>query len=284
MIQGLKRSARGFRNRDRPASYSITGATTNWTSGAYAYDGAGNVAAIGANGYLYDPVSRLSSATQYTGAASGTGAIATQSAAYDVYGNITSLTTDGAGLTTTTSASTNRLTGATYDSAGSMTWWNGNTYAYEPLGMTRNIVASGVETVHIYTADDERAWTYQSGAPSRWTLRDLDGKVLRELKNDAGTWSAERAYVHRDGALLAAITPTETVHFHPDHLGTPRLITGTGGALSPTALMEPPMIAVMEPLGGRRSGPGPRCFLSCLLSVGKRGLRGSGVAVHPCLP
>lgn len=223
----------------RPASYSTTGATTNWTSGAYAYDGAGNVAAIGGNGYLYDPVSRLTSATQWTGAASSTGSTATQSAAYDVYGNITSLTTNGAGVTTTTSASTNRLTGATYDSAGSMTWWNGNTYAYEPLGMTRNIVASGVETVHIYTADDERAWTYQPGAPSRWTLRDLDGKVLRELKNDAGIWSAERAYVHRDGALLAAITPTETVHFHPDHLGTPRLITGTGGAYRSYHLYHP---------------------------------------------
>jgi RHS repeat-associated protein len=223
----------------RPASYSTTGATTNWTSGAYTYDGAGNVAAIGSNSYLYDGVSRLTSATQYTGAASGTGPIATQGAAYDVYGNITSLTTNGTGVTTSTSTSTNRLTGASYDAAGSMTWWNGNTYAYEPLGMTRNIVSSGVETVHIYTADDERAWTYQPGAPSRWTLRDLDGKVLRELKNDAGTWSAERAYVHRDGALLAAITPTETVHFHPDHLGTPRLITGTGGAYRSYHLYHP---------------------------------------------
>lgn len=224
----------------RPASYSTSGATLNWSSGAYAYDGAGNVAAIGSNSYLYDPVSRLTSASQYTNPTTpGSGGPATQNAAYDIYGNITSLTTNGQGQTLTTAPATNRLSSASYDSAGSMTGWNFNTYAYEPLGMTRSIVASGVETVHIYTADDERAWTYQPGAPSRWTLRDLDGKVLRELKNDAGTWSAERAYVHRDGALLAAITPTETVHFHPDHLGTPRLITGTGGAYRSYHLYHP---------------------------------------------
>jgi hypothetical protein len=29
--------------------------------------------------------------------------------------------------------------------------------------------------------------------------------------------------------MLASITPTETQHFHPDHLGTPRLITGASG-------------------------------------------------------
>lgn len=214
----------------RPASYSTTGATQNWTSGAYAYDGAGNVTAIGSNSYLYDPVSRLVSAAQYTGGAAGTGPIATQTAAYDAYGNITSLTTNGSGVTLSTATSTNRLSSATYDAAGSMTWWSGNTYAYEPLGMTRNIVASGVETVHLYTADDERVWTFQPGAPSRWTIRDLDGKVLREFKNSAGTWSVERDYVYRDGALLAASTPGKVLHYHPDHLGTPRLITGLNGA------------------------------------------------------
>jgi RHS repeat-associated protein len=223
----------------RPASYATTGATTNWTSGAYAYDGAGNVTAIGSNGYLYDPVSRLTSATQWTGETPGGGSLATQTAAYDPYGNITSLSTNGAGPTLTTSTSTNRLSSATFDSAGSMTSWNLNTYVYEPLGMTSTITASGVTTYHIYTADDERAWTFQPGAPSRWTIRDLDGKVLRELSNNAGTWFVEKDYVYRDGSLLAAATAAEILHYHPDHLGSPRLITGAGGVKKSYHLYHP---------------------------------------------
>jgi RHS repeat-associated protein len=45
-------------------------------------------------------------------------------------------------------------------------------------------------------------------------------------------WSKD--YVWRDGLLLASITPTTsggttTQHFHLDHLGTPRLVTGDNG-------------------------------------------------------
>ncbi len=49
--------------------------------------------------------------------------------------------------------------------------------------------------------------------------------------NAAGTWSVQRDYVYRDGALLAAKTPTTTEHFSLDHLGTPRLVTNSSGAL-----------------------------------------------------
>ncbi len=111
-----------------------------------------------------------------------------------------------------------------------MTAWNGNTSTYDAFGMITKIVASGTESVHLYTADDERVWTYQTGATSRWTIRDLDGKVLREFQNAAGTWSVQRDYVYRDGQLLAAKTPTTTEHFSLDHLGTPRLITKTDGS------------------------------------------------------
>ncbi len=213
----------------RPASYATTGPTT-WSSGAYAYDGAGNVLAIGGSSFTYDLVSRLTSGSVST-SRTGTGSLKTQSATFDAYGNLTTLTTDGSLLNTPTSTSTNRLTAATYDSAGDMTAWNGNTSTYDSFGMITKIVASGTEYVHLYTADDERVWTYQTGNVSRWTLRDLDGKVLREFQNAAGTWSVQRDYVYRDGQLLAAKTPTTTEHFSLDHLGTPRLITKTDGEL-----------------------------------------------------
>ncbi len=213
----------------RPASIATTGAATNWTTGTYAYDGTGSITAIGTSTYLYDAVSRLTTASVKNGVTGG-GSTVTQNAVFDHAGNITSLSTGGAAVSKDTTLGTNRLNAATYDSMGSMTSWNGNYYTYDKLGMAWKVTASGVDYYHVYTADDERVWTYQPGAPSRWTLRDLDGKVLREFKNNAGSWSFERDYVYRGSTPLAAITPSETHHLHPDHLGSPRLITGPLGA------------------------------------------------------
>jgi RHS repeat-associated protein len=63
------------------------------------------------------------------------------------------------------------------------------------------------------------------------TIRDLDGKVLRIYNQPfGGAWNWERDYVYRDGQLLASVEPAagggeDTVHFHLDHLGSPRQIT-----------------------------------------------------------
>ena len=100
------------------------------------------------------------------------------------------------------------------------------------MGMiTKRTDSGGGERLFFYTADDERFWSYHSSG-SRWTLRDLDGKVLRDYRSGAGGWSVERDYVYADGKLLAATKPgTSTVYnYHLDHLGTPRLITNQNGS------------------------------------------------------
>ena len=100
------------------------------------------------------------------------------------------------------------------------------------MGMiTKRTDSGGGERLFFYTADDERFWSYHSSG-SRWTLRDLDGKVLRDYRSGVGGWSVERDYVYADGKLLAATKPgTSTVyHYHLDHLGTPRLITNQNGS------------------------------------------------------
>jgi RHS repeat-associated protein len=67
-----------------------------------------------------------------------------------------------------------------------------------------------------------------------WTVRDPGAKVLREftsMENTLGVISSMtnrqwlKDYVWRDGLLLATTTSTTTLHYHLDHLGTPRLIT-----------------------------------------------------------
>jgi RHS repeat-associated protein len=92
----------------------------------------------------------------------------------------------------------------------------------------------------LYDADDERIMTFDCAFVDgdcatepqlSTTIRGLDGKVLRIYNQPfGGAWNWERDYVYRDGQLLASVEPRsdggeDTVHFHLDHLGSPRQIT-----------------------------------------------------------
>ena len=219
----------------RPLSISTSNALANWSSGTYRYDGAGNVVKMGTDWFRYDRVSRIQQGVVHTDP-SGAGGLATQRAqsyTYDTHGNLQAVTTQvGAGSPQTrytpSSAATNRLTGAvTYDAAGNLTSWNGNTYKYDPFNQMKELVTGGKTWLYSYTAGDERVWAFDLYTPrSHWTLRDLDGRVLRDYENNSGLWKVASDYVYRDGRLLAAVRPGgQVVHFHLDHLGTPRLIT-----------------------------------------------------------
>jgi len=216
----------------RPASITAKfGTTTQWTTGSYSYDGSGNVTAMGTSWFLYDLVSRLTSATLFTGVTGG-GTEKQQSYVYDAFGNIQSIT-GTSGRATPTDSDTNRLQGsAVYDSAGNLTFWNGNHYEYDAFDQLSRIIAGGEEWIYLYTADDERVWHFKIGANTRfdrWTLRDLSGKVLREYTARGYVWSVAEDYIFRGEMLLAAETSTGRRHFHLDHLGTPRLITDGSG-------------------------------------------------------
>ncbi len=214
----------------RPASIMSAG-PASWSSGTYAYDGSGNVTQIGGSTFVYDPVSRLTSATLSL-LPGGGGTLVTQGYAFDAFGNLQSVSGSSA-RTTPTSASTNRLNGAgtTYDAAGNLTAWNGATYEYDAFDQLKHYVSGAEEWLYMYDADDERVWSFKPGRFDRWTLRDLSGKVLRtyEATNYNWTGSVAEDDIYRDGLLLAAETSLGTRHFHLDHLGTPRLITNASG-------------------------------------------------------
>ena len=214
----------------RPAELWTTGANSNWDSGLYRYDAAGNVTTAGSSSYSYDGVSRLTRAVTAAGQTGGS-PLYTRTYTYDAFANLTSIA-DYNPRNIPVDSTTNRLSYATYDAAGNVTNWNGTGFAYDALGMvTKRIDFGGGERLFFYTADDERFWSYHSSG-SRWTLRDLDGKVLRDYRSGVGGWSVERDYVYAGGKLLAATKPgTSTVyHYHLDHLGTPRLITNQNGS------------------------------------------------------
>jgi RHS repeat-associated protein len=202
-----------------------------WSSGTYVYDGAGNITRIGPDAFSYDRVSRLGAATILT----FDGTAHTQSYSYDVHGNIVSMTTNGQPASMPQAqGATNRLVGYDYDAAGNQRGVTSSPYyrgTFDAVNMmSARTLSAGTER-YLYTADDERIAVTRPNGETLYTLRGLDGKVLREFKRSVtGTVSWEKDYIWRGGSLLATIDKAGlTTHYHLDHLGTPRLLTDATG-------------------------------------------------------
>jgi hypothetical protein len=210
-----------------------------WSSGTYAYDGSGNVKAIGADYYVYDQVGRL---VRGSADKERTGLDSYQAYTYDAFGNrLTASTTgtqcvSGCGVNVQVN-NANRVTdhSATYDAAGNLKHFDTNYYTYDGAGMLVTVSSSpnSADAEYVYTAGDERLAIYTGGGNWRFTVRDLDAKVVREVtafqSGGTTTWTWHRDHIFRDGLLLATVLPEGTQHYHLDHLGTPRLVTDGAG-------------------------------------------------------
>jgi RHS repeat-associated protein len=219
-------SAASLSGRLHPASETYG---SDGNSGAYSYDGSGNITGIGADSFLYDAEGRLVRATVRG---------VQEDYVYDAFGNRTSATgatnclgTSPCATSVSVSPSTNHLTsGVSYDDAGSVTAANGAAYTYDGTGMMTRSIAGSDDRQYVYTADDERIAVRQ-GFSWTWSVRDFGGKVLREYTSAEGSSLSQsnrqwiKDYVWRDGLLLASTDATGTYHYHLDHIGTPRLIT-----------------------------------------------------------
>jgi RHS repeat-associated protein len=211
----------------------------DWSSGLYAYDAAGDITAIGTDAYEYDAVGRI------TRAALGPDY---QTFEYDEFGNITALRTFGSlpnAVIPGVQPNTNRMsrlasgitTVGTYDASGNMTTLNNTyTYTFDPLDMMSELKAGSRDDVYLYDAGNERVATVSvnpRGGSYHYTIRGLDENVLREVTDGVldtnHVWGWSKDYVYRGNSLLAE-TNTSTggelqLHFHLDHLGSPRMIT-----------------------------------------------------------
>jgi len=232
-----------------------TNGTGDWDSGSYAYDGTGNVYAIGQNYYVYDGAGRLVVGTPAYAVGTERAGYK-QTFGYDAWGNLTALHTEGDATVDEDldiDPATNRLTDAlsrlpvtdpqhrqNYDAAGNMTHIGDITYTWDAL----NVMTGKTGEQYLYDADDERLATITSTSTT-YTLRGSDQKVLRELNYSAGKWSWQRDFVYRDDLLLAQVMPPVAGsgpvirHFHLDHLGTPRIVTNESGSRTATMLYWP---------------------------------------------
>ncbi len=207
----------------------------DWTDG----DGSGNLKSISADTYTYDQSSRL---------LSGTAGGERQDYTYDAFGNITQIAHTDAGDTLTTRSigvvpSTNRLSVATYDAAGNLTSWAGNTYTWDALGslVQFNGGQNGGGT-YLYDVEDRRVAVLKSpdntaaAKDETYIVRSPGGRNLREFLvtgiDSPATRSWSKDYVFDGTVLIGSVRADGTIrHYHKDHLESPRLITDGSGAV-----------------------------------------------------
>ena len=220
---------------------SIHTAGQTWTTGAYAYDGAGNITAIGTAAapgtpgyrtYQYDEAARL------TKAAIGVGAVATYQYGYDEYGNRRRYAVNQLWVTVAVDASTNRLSDGVYDAAGNQLSRGSTAATYDGFGMMTGYRFDAVNTeTFVYNAKDERIGALR-GAEWTWSLRDSDDRVIRQYRSSSSdpsaSWVWVEDFIYRDGLLLGSQRAGEEGgrrHYHLDHLGSTRLVTGADGSV-----------------------------------------------------
>ncbi|MCP3994319.1 MAG: RHS repeat-associated core domain-containing protein, partial [bacterium] len=149
----------------------------------YAYDGSGNVWAMGDDRFQYDLLGRLTESNVHGWE---------QDFVYDAFGNITRVETTPPGgsqddMDIAVTVATNRLADHVYDGSGNLTELTGVwTQVYDPLNMAilRNPAADASQWAAIYTAADERlaTWNLSSGeVQQHWTLRSPSGQILRDF-------------------------------------------------------------------------------------------------------
>lgn len=215
---------------------------TQWATGSYAYDGLGNVSAIGTASFTYDHVNRLRAATLTSG---------TQQYTYDVEGNIQSF--NGSALNPDTA--TNRLPSATasYDDDGNMASWTdprrpgvGYAYRFDSLNSMTTATGTSMGRIFLYDAADERVaiLDYLSATPKireTWSIRGAANEVLRDYTATHATTAAAKDWtwswrdnVYRGTTIVAQVRPVanapdQILHTHVDHLGSIRAVSDPNG-------------------------------------------------------
>lgn len=227
--------------RNRPATIDITqtnpftGAITSYFgSGTYAYDGAGNIFAIGQNAYKYDATNRLAQAEVYA-----EGGYYKQIFTYDDYGNITDryklqlvsgTTTETQEMFRVTDETTelgdpaaqsnrNRILGHTvgvtealfsYDPRGNLTLGDNQSYDYDSRDrMVAAWLSAGNREIARYSFDAGSGRVRKEdigGSLLTYYVRDAQGQLMSEFRRTAkGTYAPEwsKHYLYLGSRLVA---------------------------------------------------------------------------------
>ncbi len=204
----------------RPSSIATAGATANFSTGAYGYDGAGNVRLMGADSFGYDSRSRLISA-----ALSGAGS---QAYSYDRFGN---LLAKGGNTFCTGTCPNNQISGASY-LRGNLTSYAGQAFSWDGLDRMASSSQGSLNWSYLYDGGDERAAKIPPTGNWTFTIRDESKRVASEYSG--ATAARDNVFLGNQLVLSyanAAVGGNGSVwtFYASDHLGTPRLVTDVAG-------------------------------------------------------
>ncbi|MCH9646688.1 MAG: RHS repeat-associated core domain-containing protein [Deltaproteobacteria bacterium] len=219
----------------RPKRIYTNGITPGFDSGILSYDGAGSLKEaarevtpgnILKDRFFYDQVGRLTEASYMDGSFGPTHT-------YDAFGNLQSVEGLSGGMVDTpTNSNTNRLQGGIYDGAGNLL--SSPAIPWQFTYNTNNRLTSQAGRHYLYDAFGERTITVSQIPEEAATfhLRDLENRLVSQVVMNEGTWSRRRDFIFADGTLLASSDATNgSRHYHRDHLGSTRLVTGPGGSV-----------------------------------------------------
>ena len=191
----------------------------------------GNLLSIGYSGgglsytqsFGYDALNRLTTSQE-----TNVGTSWSQTNGYDRYGNRW-IDLGGGSQNLYFTASSNRITGGSYDNAGNLLSDGIHTYAYNGENKIRTIDS---QSAYVYNGDGQRVRKLLGG--NFRLIYGISGELLAEFDGTNGTLKKE--YVYGADGLLATIEPTAvnsngTRYATADHLGSPRVITSSSAAV-----------------------------------------------------
>jgi len=170
----------------------------------------------------YDSLNRLATANENSGSSWS------QTNGYDRYGNRW-IDLGGGIKSLYVNTSNNRITGASYDSAGNLLNDGSHAYTYD----AENKIAK-VDNVSAYIYDGEGQRLRKLVGENLRFIYGIGGQLIAEFSGSSG--SLQKEYIYGASGLLATIEPTAlnsngTRYTTSDHLGSPRVITNSGGGI-----------------------------------------------------
>jgi RHS repeat-associated protein len=248
-----------YNNRLRPTQIKlgISGNPTSVVSLGYSYGTTNNNGNVQTHTYAggglsytqnfgYDSLNRLTTSNE-------NGTNWSQTNGYDRYGNRW-IDLGGGNQSLFFNTANNRLSGWSYDAAGNLLNDGAHSYAYD----AENKVAK-VDNVSAYTYDGEGQRVRKLVAENLRFIYGISDQLICEFSGSTGALLKE--YVYGASGLLATIEPAAintngTRYITADQLGSPRVLTNSGGSVISRHDYMPFGDELGAGVGGRTTGMG----------------------------
>ena len=208
------------------------------------YDGGG---LLYTQTFTYDSLNRLNTAKEVSGGATAW----QQDFDYDQYGNRCIRTSPTVACAPAVHAANNRLTGFSYDLAGNQLHDDADhTYTYDAENHIKTVDGS---TAYVYDGEGQRVRKLL-GENIRMVY-GISGELIAEF--DGTTNNLKKEYIYGASGLVATIATGEgTRYTTADHLGSPRILTGSNGAVISRHDYQPFGEELFAGMGSRTSAQG----------------------------